>query len=1514
MDDYFKPIEATNNIADSYKDYIISTFNTDNDVYNEQIRDIVNNKYEFVKGPYFQLTDRYLRGKTIRELTDEYLSKEFLKMDSEKFNPDLRLYIHQQKAFENIIEKDRSTVVSTGTGSGKTESFMIPIFNHIMGEIESGTISRKGVRAMLIYPMNALVNDQIKRFKEDFLCNYSDITFGFFTGETIDINSDEDYQKRFDTEPSPNEVYKRSEMRTNPPHILITNYAMLEHILIRPENSVEIFNPASSDLWKYIVLDEAHTYGGAKGAEASMLMRRVKATLHNNDIRFILTSATLGSDGLDKVAEFANNLTGSVDITPDDVIFATRDKPQKSGTEREVPMERYREILESNFDEEVIFRDSECIDAAEALAQLVLSDTRFWAIRESLEAGIKPLVQICEETGIPDIDFIDFVNVASHARVDNQKVFDARYHTFIRSMDGIFITLAPSNKVTFDTCSALKDEQLDEEFVTYQLSACYNCNAIFIPGKEISREGRSFLTQLSEGSVNEENESSSEGLYMLSSDSDYESADDEEKVSFFHVCSKCGRLKPYSSELACCGGEYQNVVYKVVEYDEKEKLCKCPRCEQVNTKFGIVRDYYLGPEAASSVIGSSLFMEIPKPPESKGGVRQFLMFSDSRKSASYAAVNLDRTHENLLMHRIIAEVVRKSPDFTTGISYNDLLEEVRNRTISVYNASDRDSKSECNRIAKRALFREYAGSGSNKSLEYSGLFRFESDVNERLSDLSIEDTRNLINQCLKIIREKGCVHSSNFNDDDIQELFHATKVIVKRKEKGKGLPNTTVVFETASMINYLTKIFEGNKTRQLSFVDKLFQYLDRVRNAYSLNADKQYVVPQNYYYYCPKCYKRTPYSVKDICPNCCEKTLVRYESDFETSDNHYIRMYREMPFIPLRVKEHTAQLRKEKLTQYQRDFIDQKYNALSCSTTFEMGIDIGSLSTVFMRNVPPAPSNYIQRAGRAGRSINSSAFIVTFCKNSSHDRYYFSEPQDMIDGVVATPIVNPNNPKIAIRHIFASAIGHYWKSKCESPKQASQLVDPEYMEGMKHYLSKPPESLRKYLRDVVPKEIQNYFDDDVPIGLDQNLWVNSLLGEDGRLALLVDEFNADIGALNDTADRLYKEKKSGVDATRRTIATLNIEDTLSFLSRGNVIPKYGFPVETVYLEPISRNAQNSSSFELQRDLSIGISEYAPECQIVADGKLITSYNIKNVKGREWDRFAYVRCPECNTLSVKRFVKKNADYPEVLECENCQKGDIRVPRDNCFLVPKFGFQFRDSDVRGASINKPRISRGRTIEYKGNARREPESFKIGSLTGTLEHNRDDELISQSNDTYNVCECCGYATRVVRKNERHKLPWSEDECANKVLNRYHLGYTLRTDVCILHFDDRGDLDENGHLSVMYALVEALALEFNIERKEIDGCLRSGEFRSYDYVLFDDTPGGAGYVKSLKVDNIQTLVSRAVSLLSNCTCGGENGDGSCYGCLRNFRNQKYHDRLSRGVALRYLKRMEEEMADDRS
>ena len=191
---------------------------------------------------------------------------------------------------------------------------------------------------------------------------------------------------------------------------------------------------------------------------------------------------------------------------------------------------------------------------------------------------------------------------------------------------------------------------------------------------------------------------------------------------------------------------------------------------------------------------------------------------------------------------------------------------------------------------------------------------------------------------------------------------------------------------------------------------------------YRVRADQIRIQRSKPLYVCRKCRRVTQHNIDGVCPGYeCDGTLEQLDSESVFKDNHYYNLYQQLEIRPLRVVEHTAQLSKETAYEYQNMFKRKEIDVLSCSTTFEMGVDVGSLETVFMRNVPPSPANYAQRAGRAGRSLYSAAFALTFCNKSSHDFTFFRDPVRMIRGRIDPPVFDVRNEKIAIRHLFASA-------------------------------------------------------------------------------------------------------------------------------------------------------------------------------------------------------------------------------------------------------------------------------------------------------------------------------------------------------------------------------------------------------------------------------------------------------------------------------------------------------------
>lgn len=268
------PFDATDKIRESYVRYLKTLYPISDPELRKQFEEILSKGEELVKGPYLEATPPYRLGKSIRELIEEgLLSPLFDELAGEALPLDRPLYEHQEQAIRKIL-RGRNLIVATGTGSGKTESFLIPILHRLFEEKSRGTLG-PGVRALLLYPMNALANDQLKRLRS-LLKKCEAITFGRYTGETLQTKreAEDDFRKNFRGEPRiPNELLSREEMQAAPPHILLTNYAMLEYLLLRPKDSV-FFDGEHARFWKFLVLDEVHTYDGAKGIETAMLIDR----------------------------------------------------------------------------------------------------------------------------------------------------------------------------------------------------------------------------------------------------------------------------------------------------------------------------------------------------------------------------------------------------------------------------------------------------------------------------------------------------------------------------------------------------------------------------------------------------------------------------------------------------------------------------------------------------------------------------------------------------------------------------------------------------------------------------------------------------------------------------------------------------------------------------------------------------------------------------------------------------------------------------------------------------------------------------------------------------------------------------------------------------------------------------------------------------------------------------------------------------------------------------------------
>jgi len=527
----FSPIKASEELTYKYKRYLKTIFQIADPDYESQFALELDKRGVLAKGPYLDAVDSFKKGKSPLELVQEgLLPASFCNYG---LPMERTLYQHQETAIRKV-RSGKNIVVSTGTGSGKTESFLLPILADLAEEAEHGTLC-PGVRALLIYPMNALANDQMERLR-GILASYSQITFGSYTGQTRQERKRALHEYRAlnkQQDPLPNELISREEMIASPPHILITNYAMLEYLMIRPKENV-FFNGPYASHWRYIVLDEAHVYSSSTGIEVSMLLRRVKSSLHNHDIQYILTSATLGSeDQNNEVAEFASKLCDSP-FFETDVVRAVRENPKRNHLDtvcRELT--DYHELAEAIQEEseerirETLFSITHIKsnnDTRSDVYNFVIHDQNYWDIRDVLSQNPRTVYYIAESLGCTTQEIEDFVSVAAYAYKDATMLFDAKYHMFIKACDSAFITLGVSKKLMLTRQKSILENE--KEYTVFEFGVCSFCHSIYLLGHIT---GNSYFIQRSMEDGNREQDI----LYLGSqiSDDDEDFSLKREKVS-----------------------------------------------------------------------------------------------------------------------------------------------------------------------------------------------------------------------------------------------------------------------------------------------------------------------------------------------------------------------------------------------------------------------------------------------------------------------------------------------------------------------------------------------------------------------------------------------------------------------------------------------------------------------------------------------------------------------------------------------------------------------------------------------------------------------------------------------------------------------------------------------------------------------------------------------------------------------------------------------------------------------
>lgn len=1554
----FRPAESSKRIVEFYRNYLLSAFQTNNEEYNKQFEEQLLKSEIIAKGPYLNLSDSYLKDSSILDLIEQkILHSDFAKLKS--LHPNRKLYKHQVDAILRVME-EKNIVVSSGTGSGKTECFLIPIINHLLQQKDNGVLT-PGIRALMIYPMNALVNDQIFRLRQ-ILQDVPDLTFGRYTGETKETYKDalNEYRSRERSDPLPNELISREQMRKTPPHILITNYAMLEYLLLRPDDHV-FFNPPYNHHWKYIVLDEAHSYHGAKGIEVSMLLRRVNARLSGIKTRYILTSATLGEkEDNSRVVQFASSLC-SASFFEEEVIRSERYIPVATDKivqnelslftklAQDIRDHSPREDLIKTIKEFSSVAIDETLSAEEILYYLILHDDFYYKLRHVLSTP-KTLEDSSRLLEVEETLLTDYIAVASNAEKDGDRIFEARYHLFVKGIEGVFVTLPPSNKLFIKKQEELVNQlsdKVEERYKVFEITYCYNCNVIFIIGQIEDNK-------LIQPSANREN-TMLEAFMLIESD---ELDEEVEKPEYYYLCSICGAIQRVTAtgDFPCpheC--RFFQTVLRVGEEKKQyqDELHACPKCGVKNNRKNILVPFYLSQDLATAILATALYKELPEKKISKryepyndffgeSGhrqvaqeekiIKQFLAFSDSRQAAAFFSPYLSITYKEALTKRLMCAVASQYVHQLNheGMSLISFVQHIED----LMDEHSINHKDERNREAWLETLKEMSSFKSKNALQNLGILYFDTeDISDRGNEL-YGLNKDEVNQLFKIMANRFLAeaavtipvgltraHYKRITISGLERSFE------KHKTDKSYLVNWLPKRETNIFTKYLGKIIDAkNPKLVLDSVWDLFvsrDYLHFINNSYKLKSERILVRKPNKLYICCRCKKITPYNIRNLCIHGnCDGELMEYDFINELKNPHYRNLYTGLSMDDMKVREHTAQLSSDCAYQYQNEFKEKKINVLSCSTTFEMGVDIGTLETIFLRNMPPSPANYIQRAGRAGRSTKSAAYALTYCLNNSHDMNFFKDPLGMIQGLVSPPYFNVCNQKICIRHVFASAFSFFWqKHKEYYAKNIGIFYDKSSHLEFLSYLESRPEDLKQYLLKVVPEGLVN------ELQISNFGWIYRLHNEDlfhpGTLDLAIKNFEQDMTDLN----KAYKqydtvEKKTELGSRRKigfkkndieeSINTLKGEYLIDFLSRFNLIPKYGFPVDTVELRGFGANA-TSGALRLNRDLLTAISEFAPGSEIVANGKIIKSRYLKVIKGYNWPKYKYAICDNCKTLSRVLWTDASGKLEQCSQCGRDFKGS--KVRKMEYVIPKFGFVMDIEEPMPVGMEKPKRTYRGSISYIGDGQKiEQRVLEKGVNQILIGSSQDDSLLALNEGNYYICRDCGYGdilnTTLPSMEKEHKQA-NGFTCSNKRLMRYSLGHEFKTDVLLLQFLNFDLKDYGQAWTVLYSILEGLSRHLNIDRSELSGCLhwynnRKFNRGNYSFVLFDNTPGGAGHVRQAKNDHVLwDVLLKAQSLIKNCTCGGQEADSVCYGCLCNYYNQKQHDIMKRKYALDFFQQL---------
>lgn len=1659
------PLHIVEETKTALLDYLGATFSFRDEELDEAFFSFLNSEPEGIfKGPYLSLKLPFRKMAEEAEIPLEIV-------------PEFPPFLHQYTAFQRLSSRGQSprpTLVTTGTGSGKTEAFLFPLLDHCYQKRD-----QPGIKAIILYPMNALATDQAGRIAE-----YIDrdprlkgtLRVGLFIGSGKD--QEDGKTQRAVEMGAGNVIEDRVTILESPPDILLTNFKMLDYALLR-HNYHRLWNHnlKQPDLLQYLVLDELHTYDGAQGSDVANLIRRLKLKLQvpKGGLCPVGTSATIGSaeDSVKLLVEFASRVFGE-EFEPEAIIGETRMAlneffapglvnalPGPEELEQAFPVhgEEYLDYvqrqcllwgygtgisrvglgqaLKSNgFLQRLLKETSQTIQSLEDLTvQLARNHAGFRA----LEKYNRPGKDVQKALIGSMLALVSFAKTPNGSR--QYPLLFLQVQMWIREVSRLARLVQGSP--AFRWRSDLGDEEEENGLPAWLCRECGASGWIAVKSEDADHFGDKPADAINKYFSGHKN------MYflMLRTDAEAYSPEYEGVVEYGWLSGQSLAIMDREAEGRFQVGWFRNL--KKSKAGHVYHAQNCPMCNgQNNISLIGQRVASLASVALSQVMTSGMDSAAEQQ-------RKLLAFSNSVQDAAHRASFFEARTFRFVMRTAIQRVVRE-------YGVQSIEELFRNfRDFWKQNADDTGNQPleaylykffppEHHGRLKIAAFRTGADHFEEELIrefdlrmlwELSAEFGYNATIGRTLEKTGSSATffpadrlREVFvsladwlkaNQLGEVSEDKfllfanGLLHRLRTRgglDHPFLDKFRTEKsnywlltqgrnpqhLLMKNFGKGTRLPklitdqpNNWDVFDLthqhSTKVNWYHSFFKrsfqadallmsGDERLLINeFYAEVLQalcqvgLLDRkeaagIRN-YAINPRQIFVSSEAGRVACTVCEHRLHVAREGMALTeemaCLQfRCTGVYREETGLQPSYYQSVYNRGRLVRIYSAEHTGMIDRDLREAVETDFktrpAHNSLNTLVATSTLEMGIDIGDLNVAFNTAIPPAPSNYLQRVGRAGRKSGSAA-VLSFVNTKPHELFYFEEPLQMLQGEINSPGCYLEAKDILKRHFVAYCIDT-WTG--QDPVNHSI---PRTIRDLKVEWTKPdaPDLVfNKWIafitanaEDLFNRFYGQYIDGQ---GEAQKSAFNQLyqyLGEGGLkhdLSAILVNLKAEIGLLKERKGSILDQKKSLPDTApeqkdlksdlhnvNNAIALFNKRMLLEHLTNIGILPNYAFPETGVTLNAnLRRRTGKGSEFESEaleivRPASSAIREMAPENFYYARKN---KYPVNGINVLNWKEEAleYRFCSRCDHLAPHTGTPASA-------CPKCRDESWQSPKNkHKFLAMRRMISFVDSetayvgdanddrDSRISSISKHFIipanaSAGALvlkeipfgIEYLKNTT----FFEVNtSLHDEFERGADIKIndVDRSETGYVVCRSCG---KIADGN-------SPGAKGKKTAREYHFGYCKHRDHA---FGSGGTVDDMFETVYLYRVLQTEALKILLPVQELDSDARIAMFkaglmlglrkyyggnpqhlRMENYaefnphtgrkdrflMMYDTIPGGTGYLNRLfDQDVLGKILLMAYHQIRDCSCQFE-GKSGCYRCIYTYTNQHERSEISRANA----------------